>query len=144
LRTVLIGLCLALAVAGGAAAQPQAQQQDPSSLLAKLHDDLRLTPAQASAWSQYAKALDDGGQMQAKRQAAEQMLPQIPTPRRLALMDATMSDELADFRRQSAAIETFYASLTPDQQRTFDRDTAPQAAAAAPQSQPKIIYPPKQ
>ena len=141
MRTVLIGLCLVLAVAGGAVAQQQ--QQGASSLLAKLHDDLRLTPAQASAWSQYVKAIDDGGQMEAKRQAAEQMLPQIPTPRRLALMDATMSDELADFRRQSAAIQAFYGSLTPDQQRTFDRDTAPQAAAA-PQAQPKVIYPPKQ
>jgi hypothetical protein len=130
LRTILIGLCLGLAAAGCAAAQPQAQQQG-SSMLAKLHDDLRLTAAQASAWSQYVKALDDGGQMQARRQAAEQMLPLIPTPRRLALIDATMSDELADFRRQSAAIEAFYAHLTPDQQRTFDRDTAPPQAGAA-------------
>lgn len=126
LRTVLIGLCLGLAVAGGAAAQ----QQTASSMLAKLHDDLRLTSGQAGAWTQYVKALDDGGQMQARRRAAEQMLPQIPTPRRLALMDATMADELADFRRQSAAIEAFYAHLTPDQQHTFDRDTAPQAQAA--------------
>jgi hypothetical protein len=129
-RTVLIGLCLTclgLAVGGGAAAQ---QQQGPS-LLARLHDDLRLTPAQAGAWSQYVKALDDGGQMQARRQAAEQMLPQIPTPRRLALIEATMTDELAEFRRQSAAIQAFYAVLTPDQQRTFDRDTTPQAPASA-------------
>lgn len=58
------------------------------------------------------------------------MLPQLPTPRRLALMDATMTDELADFHRQSAAIQAFYARLTPDQQRTFDRDTAPQPDAA--------------
>jgi hypothetical protein len=57
-------------------------------------------------------------------------MPQIPTPRRLALMEATMADELADFRRERAAVEAFYNRLTPDQQRTFDRDTAPQATAA--------------
>jgi hypothetical protein len=56
------------------------------------------------------------------------MLPQLTTPRRLALMEATMSDELNEFRRQGDAVRQFYARLTPDQQRTFDRDTAPQAA----------------
>jgi len=119
-----MGLCLGLAFAAAAAAQ-----QPPSSNPTKLHDDLRLTPEQEGAWQLYLKALDDGGQMQAKRQAAEQLMPQIPTPRRLALMDATMADELADFRRQRVAVEAFYNRLTPDQQRTFDRDTAPQAAA---------------
>ena len=125
MRTVLIGLCLSLAVAGAASAQ-----QTPSSQQSKLHDDLRLTSGQESAWQQYVRAMDDGGQMQARRQSADQLLPQIPTPRRLALMDATMADELAEFRKQRASIEAFYARLTPDQQRTFDRDTAPQAASA--------------
>jgi hypothetical protein len=120
-----MGPCLGLALGCGAAAQ-----QPASSAPTKLHDDLRLTTGQEGAWQQYLRALDDGGQMQARRQAAEQLLPQIPTPRRLALMDATMADELADFRRQRAAVEAFYNRLTPDQQRTFDRDTAPQAAPA--------------
>ncbi len=124
MRTVLMGLCLGLALGAAAVAQPQA-----SSAPTRLHDDLRLTTGQESAWQQYLRALDEGGQMQARRQAAEQLLPQIPTPRRLALMDATMADELADFRRQRTAVEAFYNRLTPDQQRTFDRDTAPQAAA---------------
>lgn len=120
-----MGLCLGLALGAAAAAQPPA-----SSSPTKLHDDLRLTAGQEGVWQQYLRALDDGGQMQARRQAAEQLLPQIPTPRRLALMEATMTDELADFRRQSQAIEAFYSQLTPDQQRTFDRDTLPQANAA--------------
>jgi hypothetical protein len=124
-RTLLIGPCLALALGGAALAQQSAPPQ-----LSRLHDDLRLTPAQDDAWRMYLKAMDDGGQMQARRRSAEEMLPQLPTPRRLALMDATMTDELADFQRQSAAIQAFYARLTPDQQRTFDRDTAPQPDAA--------------
>ena len=124
MRTLLVGLGLCLALGGTAMAQPA------SNPLAKLHDDLRLRPDQAPAWTQYTRAMDDGGQMQARRQSAEQMLPQLATPRRLALMEATMSDELADFRRQGDAIRLFYARLTPDQQRTFDRDTAPQAEPA--------------
>jgi hypothetical protein len=121
LRTLLAGLALSLALAGAAVAQPA------SAPLSKLHDDLRLRPDQAPAWSQYARAMDDGGQMLARRRSAEEMLPQLATPRRLALMEATMSDELNDFRRQGDAIRLFYARLTPDQQRVFDRDTAPQA-----------------
>jgi hypothetical protein len=119
-----MGFCLGLALAGGAVAQ-----QSASSTQSRLHDDLRLSSGQEGAWQQYLRAIDEGGQMQARRQAAEQLMPQIPTPRRLALMDATMSDELADFRRQRAAVEAFYNRLTPDQQRTFDRDTSPQGAA---------------
>jgi LTXXQ motif family protein len=123
LRTLLTGLCLSLVLAGGAMAQ-----QPASSMLTKLHGDLHLTPDQEGAWGQYIAAMNDGGQMQARRESAEQMLPQLPTPRRLALMDATMTQELADFRRQTGAIGAFYGRLTPDQQRTFDRETAPPAA----------------
>jgi hypothetical protein len=125
LRTLVTGLCLTLTLAGAAAAQ-----QTASSQQSKLHDDLRLTSGQESAWREYLKAIDDHGELQARRQAADQLLPQIPTPRRLALMDATMADELADFRHQRAAVEAFYSRLTPDQQRIFDRDTVPQAGAA--------------
>lgn len=121
MRTLLTGLCLSLALGAAAAAQSVSPQ------LSKLHDDLRLTASQDGAWRQYVRAIDDGGQMQARRRSAEEMMPQLTTPRRLALMDATMTDELADFHRQSSAIEAFYGRLTPAQQRTFDVDTAPQA-----------------
>jgi hypothetical protein len=53
------------------------------------------------------------------------MLPLLPTPRRIALIEATMTQDDADFRRQGAAVNAFYAKLTPEQQRTFDRDTLP-------------------
>jgi hypothetical protein len=124
LRTLLVGLALSLVLGSGAAMA----QQAPSALLTRLHGDLRLRPDQEAAWTQYTRAIDDGGQMQARRQSAEQMLPQLTTPRRLALMEATMSDELNEFRRQGDAVRLFYTRLTPDQQRTFDRDTAPQGA----------------
>jgi len=123
LRAFLTCLCLCLALPAAAAAAAGAQPASPA--LSKLHDDLRLTPDQEGAWRQYAVAMNDQGQMQARRRAAELMLPQLQTPRRLALMTATMTDELADFSRQGQAIDAFYGRLTPEQQRTFDRDTLP-------------------
>ncbi|HEY4031079.1 MAG TPA: Spy/CpxP family protein refolding chaperone [Caulobacteraceae bacterium] len=119
MRAIVIALSAWLALSGAALAQ----QSSPVS--AKLHDDLHLTADQGATWRQYVTAMGDGSQTQAQRQSAQMMLPQLQTPRRLALMEATMTQELADFRRQSQAISAFYASLTPDQQRTFDRDTLP-------------------
>jgi len=71
------------------------------------------------------------------RRAAEMLLPQLPTPRRIALVDAAMSLDLADFRKQGVAINTFYARLTPNQQKTFDQRTLPPTGGAGPQPQPQ-------
>ncbi len=119
MRAGWVGIGLAFALAGGAAAQ------DASSMLARLHDDLRLSADQEGAWSQYAQAMQAAGQAQARHQAAQALMPQEPTPRRLALVDAAMTEDLADFHRQSQAVMAFYDRLTPTQQRTFDRDTLP-------------------
>jgi protein CpxP len=90
--------------------------------LSRLHDELHLTADQAPAWSQYQAAMEQGAQMQVRHAATQRMLPQLQTPRRLALLDAAMSQDLADFRRQGQAVLAFYNSLTPAQQRTFDSE----------------------
>jgi hypothetical protein len=112
-----IFLCLALATSAAA--------QDVSARLTQLHDDLRLTADQEDAWRQYASVAARGVDAQSRHQAAQALLPQLPTPRRLALLDATMTQDLADFHRQSQAVMILYEHLTPDQQRTFDRETQP-------------------
>jgi hypothetical protein len=119
LRSVLIGLALSSALGGAALAQ----QGPPDP--ARLHDDLHLSADQDPAWRQYMAAMNDGGRMMSQRQGAETLMPQLQTPRRLALMQATLEQEVEAFRRQSIAINAFYGRLTPDQQRTFDRETLP-------------------
>ncbi len=94
-------------------------------MAAQLHDDLHLSGAQESAWRQYTLAMSRGAEAQSRRQATQQLMPTLPTPRRLALLDATMSEDLADFHRQSQAVTAFYDQLSPDQQRIFDRETLP-------------------
>jgi protein CpxP len=119
MRRLFAGLSLALLLGSAAAAQ------DASNVLARMHDDLRLTPGQEAGWKQYEAAMESSAQLQARHLSTQRMLPQLQTPRRLALLDASMSQDLADFRHQSEAIRTFYGALTPAQQQTFDRDTAP-------------------
>lgn len=114
--------CVWLVIATSAAAQvPQAQ-------LARLETALRLTPQQMDAWRAYQSATEPNAQEQAREASAQRMLPQLPTPRRIALMQAVLEDRLADFRRRSTGVETFYGQLTSDQQRIFDQETSPAAS----------------
>ena len=114
---VVLGFCLGLGVTSTALAQ---SGQDK---LRQLHGDLHLTAAQEAAWRNYAGAVMSDAQAQARHEAAEQLLPQLPTPRRIALIDATTAEDVADLHRRGEVVDAFYAGLSPDQQRTFDRET---------------------
>ena len=123
MRTLFSALLLAVVLAGPAAAQ------DASTGLGRLHDDLGLRPDQESAWRDYATAVTPDPQADARRRATGELLPNIPTPRRIALIEASMVQDVAELRRQGAAVLAFYSRLSPDQQRTFDVETLPNANA---------------
>jgi protein CpxP len=116
-RVLLSSLCLCLTLATAAAAQ-----QTPVRLT-QLHDALHLDGQQEEAWRSYTAAIAPSDQAQARRHATEQMLPKLTTPRRIALLDATMEQDLTDRRRQGDAVIAFYGRLTPAQQAVFDRQT---------------------
>ena len=86
---------------------------------------MNLKADQEPAWRDYAAAITSNSEGAARREATQRLLPQLPTPRRVALIDATMEQDLADLRRQGAEVITFYNHLTPDQQSIFDRQTVP-------------------
>ena len=117
MRTLFSVMVLVLALAGPAAAQ------DPPQGLQQLHDDLGLRSDQESAWRTYAAAVAPDPQADARRRATDELLPQIPTPRRVALIEASLNQDVADLRRKGQAVVAFYSQLTPDQQRTFDTET---------------------
>jgi hypothetical protein len=104
-----------------------AQTQTPAERLNRLHDGLNLSAAQEPAWRDYVAAVVANPQGPARRRATQQLLPQLTTPRRIALIDATMEQDVADLRRQGQAVMSFYSRLTPDQQAIFDRETLPTA-----------------
>lgn len=123
MRTLVSALLLVVVLAGPAAAQ------DAPAGLGQLHDDLGLRPDQESAWRAYAAAVAPDPQADARRRATDELLPSIPTPRRIALIEASLAQDVADLRRQGQAVMAFYARLSPDQQRTFDVETLPSAGA---------------
>jgi hypothetical protein len=134
MRVLALVCCLVL-WAPGALAQEQAVSAD----LLRLHDDLHLSEVQEAAWRDYTRAIAPDTQAEARHRAAAELMPAVPTPRRIALMQATLESDAADFHRHAAAVIAFYGQLTPAQQRTFDLETAPQpgrSAAGTPERRP--------
>jgi hypothetical protein len=99
-------------------------QPSPQASAQRLHDALRLTPDQEGAWRAYQQGISPDPQQAARERQAQMLMPNLPTPRRLALMRAQMQSDLAAFDHDARAVEAFYGVLSPDQQRTFDRETA--------------------
>jgi hypothetical protein len=104
---------------------PSAQPGGSQAELASLHASLRITAAQESAWRAFVAASGPDAQQQARERAAQAMLPSLTAPQRVDLGLAAMEADLASFRERGAALKAFYASLTPDQRTTFDRETLP-------------------
>jgi len=96
-----------------------------SGEIGELHDALSLTPAQEMAWRSYRAALAPDPYSAARRKAAQALLPTVPTPQRIALVDAQMQADLDAIRKQGEAVKAFYAALDPVQKRVFDAQTAP-------------------
>ena len=126
MRLLVLSFCLFLALGSAAAAQTAAAR------LGDLHDALHLTAGQEAAWRDYQAAIAPDPQAGARRRATEQLLPQLPTPRRIALVEAAMSQDLAEFRRQGEAVSGVlfapHAAATGDL-RPPDRYLAGQATS---------------
>ena len=117
---------IALGFAAGLAFTTAAQAEAPN--LNALRNALHLTPSQQDAWTAYAASIATPAAAQQRRRAAADLFPTLPAPRRFDLMEAEMRQELTELHQQSVALETFYATLTPDQQRIFDKQTLPPAS----------------
>ena len=110
-----VAMAIAIVLAAGASARQPAT--DP------VHDQLKLSPSQDAAWAAYRATVPDPAHVEQRRAAAATMYPKLPTPRRMDLVEAEMTAELSELRRESAALKSFYGTLTPDQQKLFDQTT---------------------
>ena len=89
----------------------------------KLHDALKLTAAQEPAWKTYIAAIKPQTPI---GRADRVSFKELPAPermeKRLELQKARMEKQ----EHRLTALKTFYAVLTPEQQKTFDAATAHQ------------------
>jgi len=100
----------------------QRMQEHRAKRLAALKEKLKLTSAQESAWTTFASASQPpAGARPARMDRAE--FAKLTTPERLERMQARHAERSARFAKRAEATKTFYAALTPEQQKTFDAET---------------------
>lgn len=95
---------------------------------AALKAKLKLSAAQEADWTAFAAAMKPPADMKA-RQAQHDELAKLPTPERIDKMKALRSQHMADMSaamdKRGEAAKTFYATLTPEQKKTFDASMMP-------------------
>ena len=131
MRWIVLSFCAALS-AFAAVGGPARAAEAVSAELIRLHEDLKLSDNQEAAWRDYTTAIAPDPQQAARHRATTELLPMVPTPRRIALIEATMAQDAIDFKRQSVAVIAFYGKLTPAQQKIFDQDTLPSGSDPRP------------
>lgn len=93
----------------------------------QLHQALHLTGSQEGAWQLYRNAADAPDKAQSRRRSASGLFRTLDAPRRMDLVEAEMSEELAEVQHQSQVLKAFYTVLSPQQRRVFDQRTLPPA-----------------
>lgn len=88
---------------------------------AELHDKLKLSAAQEAGWKTFAASMTPLERKHEERGALEK----LPAPERMEKMLSMMKEHEAQMGTRLAALKTFYATLTPDQQKIFDTNVGP-------------------
>jgi hypothetical protein len=119
----LLGAGLAVMILASAGhAQPSNAQ---SSNMQSLHDALHLSATQEIAWHTFQAAMAEDPSQAARQRSAAVLMPTLTAPRRVDLSIALMEGDLQTLRRRGNALKTFYATLSPEQQGVFDKQTSP-------------------
>jgi len=84
---------------------------------AELHDKLKLTPAQETAWKSFHEKMKPA---ESRNRPDPSELSALHAPERLERMLAMMKEHESRMADRVAAVKEFYAVLTPEQQKLFD------------------------
>ena len=126
-RQLLPKVFAALLVAGAmtALASPAQSQADSGYFLQRLHSDLQLSASQEAAWNAYQQSLRIDPQDYGRQRDAQAKMSSLTGPQRMDLAVSMAEQNLDGMRRRGDALKAFYATLSPEQQKIFDRDTLP-------------------
>lgn len=106
---------------GDMGANPVARAQQH---LAELKAKLKLTKDQQPAWETFSTQVNDQAKnmadMQDKKKDMAQAMP-TSAPEHMAMMAEMMKTRAENMAKMADAVKTFYAVLTTDQQKTFDK-----------------------
>ncbi|MDN4055782.1 Spy/CpxP family protein refolding chaperone [Massilia sp. YIM B02763] len=92
--------------------------------IAKLHDELKITPAQEQAWNTFVASMQPPARGQHGPRADRAALAKLPAPERMAKAIERQKQRTAAMEQRLGALNDFYAVLTPEQKQTFDAKAA--------------------
>ncbi|MHB1248549.1 MAG: Spy/CpxP family protein refolding chaperone [Polaromonas sp.] len=105
---------------------PAKRQAWIAKRLAELKARLQVTPAQESAWTAFAAAMPPPAPHARPTPEQRAEFAKLSTPERIdkmrALRTQRMTEMSAAMDQRGEAIKTFYATLSPEQQKTFDAE----------------------
>lgn len=90
--------------------------------LAELKSKLKLQTDQEAVWKTFADAMQPPTQPLARVDRAA--MEKLSTPERIDQMQALHTHREAEMKKRGDATKTFYASLSAEQKKTFDAETA--------------------
>ena len=100
---------------------PAKMQERMAKHQAELKAKLKLTPAQEGAWSTFTASMQPPANRPPRPSREE--FEKLTTPQRIDRMQAMKADRDARMAQHATATKTFYAALTPEQQKVFDANT---------------------
>ena len=104
----------------GGAKSPERMKEKMAQRQAELRDKLNLSASQQSAWNLYVAAMTPTGNWQRPDRAEWQNLS---VPERMEKQLAMMKEREARLSSRLAATKTFYATLSPEQQKIFNENS---------------------
>lgn len=96
---------------------------DPAQMqrrLESLKRILQLAPAQEGTFNAWAAAMQPSPQAMQQRRAMREEIARMTTPERIDRMRQLRAEHAAAMDKRLDATQTFYAQLTPPQQKAFD------------------------
>lgn len=105
-------------------ARMERMQKRHAERLAAFKDKLQLDSAQEAAWNSYTSAMKPPAPPAGQSRPERVDFGKLTTPERLDRMQARQAERNARFAQHAEATKSFYAQLTPEQQKTFDAETA--------------------
>jgi len=89
--------------------------------LETLKSDLKLNPNQEAAWAEWAGKIKGDHVGWEEMHKSEQTWASLPAPDRMEKMLALSKEHIARQEVRLAATKTFYATLSPEQRKIFDK-----------------------
>jgi Spy/CpxP family protein refolding chaperone len=92
--------------------------------VARLHDELKITPAQENAWNTFVASMKPQARGERGERPDRDALAKLSAPERLARHIELQKQRTAVMEQRLGALNSFYAVLTPEQKKTFDEKAA--------------------